>query len=71
MTLGAGKYDDELTEARRKCGANSAVLIVIDGKRGPGFACQTTVEHLAGLPEMLEFIAVQLRADRARMRGDA
>ena len=41
MTVGAGgKYDTQLTEAKRQCEATSAVLIIIDGKYGSGFAVQ-------------------------------
>lgn len=71
MTLGQGEYDAELTEAKRQCGATSAVLIVLDGARGPGFACQATLEHLLTLPEVLELIAKQIREDRRSIPRDA
>lgn len=71
MPIGPGKYDAALTEAKRLCGATSAVLIVFDGKLGSGFACQTTLEQLAGLPETLESMAKQMRADRAKVPRDA
>ena len=67
MPLGPGKYDSELTEVRVRVGATSAVLIVLDGVRGPGFACQTTLEHLNALPEALEYIARQMREDRKKV----
>ena len=66
-----GKYDAELTEAKRLAGATCAVLIVLDGKRGPGFACQATFEQLAVLPETLEAIAKQMRVDRGSIPRDS
>lgn len=72
MAIGpGGKYDKELTEVKRKCGATSALLVVLDGRRGPGFACQATLEHLSTLPEVLEAIAKQMRADRENIPRDA
>lgn len=70
MAMGPGKYDKELTKAKRQCGATSALLIVMDGKKGPGFACQATFEHLCVMPEMLEAIAKQIRADRGTIPSD-
>lgn len=72
MAIGeGGKYDAELTLAKRVAGATGAVLIVLDGKRGPGFACQVTLEQLAGLPEVLEEIARQIRVDRGYIPRDS
>ena len=64
--LGPGKYDKELTKARESAGATSALLIVVDGNKGPGFSCQTTLPVLAKMPELLEEIARQMRADRSQ-----
>lgn len=71
MAIGPGKYDAELTKAARQCGATGALLIVLDGTRGPGWACQATLEQLARLPEVLESIAKQMRADRGSVPRDA
>jgi hypothetical protein len=40
------------------------LLIIKDGTRGSGFSCQTDIETLHGLPELLENIAAQIRDDR-------
>jgi hypothetical protein len=66
-----GKYDAELTVAKKLAGATGAVLVVFDGKRGTGFACQVTLEQLAGLPEVLEEIARQIRTDRGSIPRDS
>jgi hypothetical protein len=63
MAFGPGKYDEALTEARKLCGATSAVLIVLTGESGPGFSCQTTLPDLARLPAILRNTADQLEAD--------
>jgi hypothetical protein len=63
MPLGPGKYDDFCTYVREHVGG-SVVLIVMGGTRGNGFACQTDLETLHGLPELLESVAAQIRADR-------
>lgn len=70
MTFGPGKYDAELTAVKRKCGATSAVLIVFDGRLGPGFVCQTTLAQLMSLPEILEGLAQQIRADWTQVPRD-
>lgn len=72
MALGeGGKYDVELTVAKKLAGATGAVLIVFDGRRGSGFACQATFEQIAGLPEVLEEIARQIRNDRGSIPRDS
>lgn len=60
--LGPGKYDDVLTTARERTGG-SCILIVIDGKQGSGFACQTDLMALQRLPQMLRHIADQIEKD--------
>jgi len=70
MADGPGKYDDVCTMAREMAGVQSpggAVLIIIGGDRGPGFECQCDALTLAYLPEMLEKIAGDIRADREAM----
>lgn len=66
---GPGKYDGLLTEAREKAGATSAVLIIMDGDKGGGFAVQVAPERLFGLPEVLEEMAKQVRADLERYKA--
>jgi hypothetical protein len=61
--IGAGKYDDALTEARKMCGASAALLIVLDGEKGAGFSCQSTPTHLLKLPTLLRQVAGQIEAD--------
>jgi hypothetical protein len=63
MTFGAGKYDAILTEARKAAEADGAILIVLNGKHGFGFSCQADPVATARLPEFLEDIARQIRAD--------
>ena len=63
MALGPGKYDEALTRARKDCGATSAILIVLDGSKGAGFACQTTPLELGALPAILRQVADQIEAE--------
>jgi hypothetical protein len=63
MSVGPGKYDDALTLARQQCGSSAAVLIVIKGESGPGFACQADLESIAKLPWILRNTADQIEAD--------
>ena len=60
---GAGKYDDACTQARTSTQALGAALIVIGGKEGHGFSVQMPMEALIKLPDMLEFMAKQIRLD--------
>lgn len=63
MAVGPGKYDDILTEARRKAGAHGAILLVLDGSQGGGFACQITPEQSLQLPALLRGIADPVERD--------
>lgn len=60
---GAGKFDKECTEARKSAGAVNAVLIIVDGKSGSGFSVQGTDEFLSRLPDLLEYMAKEVRKD--------
>jgi hypothetical protein len=60
---GPGKYDDETTMVRMGTKARAVVLIVLDGREGSGFSVQAPPHVLAELPNMLESIAMQIRAD--------
>lgn len=65
MAMGPGKYDDLCTYVRTQAKADCAFVIVIGGDRGHGFSAQVTgaVETLALLPDWLEGMAAQIRAD--------
>lgn len=66
MAIGPGKYDDLCTYVREQAQAAGAILIILDGRLGSGFACQASIEATLKLPELLEEMARQLRADRDR-----
>jgi len=65
MALGPGKYDDLCTYVREQAGASGAIVIVVGGKRGNGFAAQGDLATTLALPDMLEHIAAQMRGDMA------
>lgn len=67
MPLGPGKYDDVCTLVREQTAALGVIVMVINGKHGHGFSVQADPMTLAGLPEILEDIARQLRNDRAKL----
>jgi hypothetical protein len=67
MAFGPGKYDYIATEARKLAGlgpedGGGAIVIIVGGNKGNGFACQTDAATLLTLPDMLEFMAKQIRA---------
>lgn len=72
MATGPGKYDDEATTARETANARGVALIVIQGKHGSGFSVQIDAGGLVLLPEMLEKMAKEIRADlnRGATRGE-
>lgn len=61
MTLGPGKYDDLCTMVREKAKAAGVLLIVLGGEKGPGFSCQADIKTTMELPDLLEYIAKQIR----------
>jgi hypothetical protein len=63
MAIGPGRYDDLCTIVREQAQAAGAIVIVIDGKAGDGFACQASPATTATLPRMLESMAAQIRVD--------
>jgi hypothetical protein len=71
MPIGAGKYDDEVTKIMESTGAAGAILIVIGGDKGVGFAIQATLEVTLKLPAMLRNIASQLDDDIPNMKLEA
>lgn len=60
--IGPGKYDGACTVARQLCGAQGAVLIILDGNGG-GFSAQLTAEQQPALPMVLRQVADQIEAD--------
>jgi hypothetical protein len=63
MAIGPGKYDTLCSYVRKQAEARGAIIIVLGGKHGFGFSCQTDVVTLARLPDILESIVAQLRED--------
>jgi hypothetical protein len=69
MPLGPGKYDALCTHVREQTKARGVLLIVIDGDQGAGFSCQADLEVTLTLPDLLEFLARQIRADGGALAG--
>lgn len=70
MSAGAGKYDDVCTATRLVTGARAVIVLVVDGIRGSGFSLQSSdPEVLQRLPDALEDMARQIRADVEAARG--
>jgi len=63
MPIGPGKYDNECTEVREKLKAKGVVLLVAGGERGSGFSVQADLLATMALPNVLEDMAKQIRAD--------
>ena len=63
MAVGPGKYDDEATLVRERTNARGVIVIVIDGDKGEGFACQADLLTTLTLPAMLRSIADQIETD--------
>jgi hypothetical protein len=68
MPMGPGKYDDICTSVRGQLGMTDetkggVLLLVIGGKHGDGFSCQTDLRTLTVLPELLEMVASRIRRD--------
>lgn len=70
MAIGQGIYDDLCTLIRVRTDAKGAIVIVTEGALGSGFSCQADLETTLALPEILERVAAQIRADRAKMESD-
>jgi hypothetical protein len=74
MTIGAGKYDDLCEFVAQQAGikdgrAGAAIVIILNGNKGHGFSCACDPRVLEILPESLETVARDLRADREKLRG--
>lgn len=63
MTIGPGKYDDELTEARKNAKAKGAILIIYEGKYGDGFSCQLPLYMMRVVPSVLRQVADQIELE--------
>ncbi len=58
---GPGKYDDACTAARQATRASTAILMVLRGDQGDGFAVQTLVpDIIPRIPELLRGVASQI-----------
>lgn len=64
MALGPGKYDELCTQVRARANADGVLLIVFNGSNGSGFSAQADIETTLRIPEILEAVAAQIRADR-------
>jgi hypothetical protein len=67
MTFGPGKYDDLCTFVADQAGipvtGGAAIVIIVGGNRGSGFSIQADLRTTLSMPDMLESIAAQIRAD--------
>jgi hypothetical protein len=67
MPLGPGKYDALATLVRERTEAAAVVVIVLDGNKGSGFACQADMSAVPALdqylPNLLENVARQMREE--------
>jgi hypothetical protein len=71
MTRGPGKYDELCTYVREQANASAAMVIVLGGDKGPGFSVQADPVWLLALPDMLEAMARDIRADMRKAGGSA
>lgn len=69
MATGAGRYDEAATTAREATKARGVALIVIQGEHGSGFSVQMDVAGMVVLPDMLEDMAREIRADMNAPQG--
>lgn len=61
---GPGKYDDLATIIREKAGAETVMVIVINGNKGDGFSVQSTDRRtLPLLPKVLRVTAEEMERD--------
>jgi hypothetical protein len=66
MAFGPGKYDDLCTLLRERAGitgSGGVFLIVLGGEKGNGFSCQADLATTLALPDLLEFVARQIRKE--------
>jgi hypothetical protein len=64
---GPGKYDDLCTYCAEQAGVaehgGGVIVIVINGNKGNGFAIQADFATMLAIPDMLEYMAREIRAD--------
>lgn len=60
---GPGKYDSICALAKATTGAESCVLIVLNGANGDGISCKATLDGMQMLPDILRKIADGLEKD--------
>lgn len=63
VSFTAGKYDKALRRARKESGATSAMLIVMDGERGPGCSFQVAPNFARLFAAVMQDFATQLAKD--------
>ena len=61
MELGTGNYQDVVAHTRESQKANAAIVIVMNGQRGTGWAVQGEPDGIEHLPNFLEGIAADIR----------
>lgn len=61
MPIGPGKYDDEATFVREETRAEAVVVLVVNGDRGTGFSVQGPLDITAALPDLMEYMAREIR----------
>jgi hypothetical protein len=65
--IGPGKYDDLVTDIVKEVGIDQhgggVVLIIVGGNKGNGFSCQCDLGTLITLPELLQEVVNQMKAD--------
>lgn len=61
MPLGPGVYDEEATFVREETRADAVVVLVVNGVRGSGFSVQGPLNIHAVLPDLMEYMAGEIR----------
>ena len=65
--IGPGKYDEECTALREKTGADAVLLLIFNGSKGNGFACQSAdADVFFSIPRLLRNMADFIEADQER-----
>jgi hypothetical protein len=62
MPLGPNKYDRECAQARKDAAGSGAVLIILEGREGDGFAAHLNWTQLRSLPDTLRYMADEMEA---------
>jgi hypothetical protein len=70
MTMGPGKYDAECTMVRERTKARAAVVLVLGGTHGSGFATQIAASP-ADAADVARALAMTLRAAAEQLESDA